>query len=252
LDEPYLEGMVRPSGTFRNLLEGANVGDAFLRNTRWLKWEILYFGDPLYTPFPGGKAPFNSGGTTDSFFISNGRSIVGGYDTATGTITLATPAPLGGRVFTISSNYAGAVATYPTFVVVPQGQTKVSFPIAGTLRTYGVNDLLSATSGLLRLRNSIYVTQLLSGITLPSSTIKGGQSIPAIISLNTKIGSMPVAVSLRADNSSVLIPTSVTIPANSSAGLFSIATSRVTAQTDITITATYAGVKVSAVLTLVP
>lgn len=252
LDEPYLEGMVRPSGMFRNLLEGANIGDAFLRNTRWLKWEIFYFGDPLYTPFAGGKAPFNSGGTTDSFFISNPRSIVGGYDTATGTITVAKPAPVGGRLFTLSATYAGAVATYPAFVTVPQGQTKVSFSIGGTLRTYGVNDLLSATSGPLQLRNSLFVNQLLSALTLPMSTIKGGQSMPAIISLNTKIGSMPVAVSLRADNPAVLMPTSVTIPANSTAGLFNIATSRVTAPTDVTITATYAGTKLTAVLTLVP
>jgi uncharacterized protein (TIGR03790 family) len=45
--EPYLAGLVHPSGTFRDLFQGANVGDAFLRNTAFLKWEILYIGDPL-------------------------------------------------------------------------------------------------------------------------------------------------------------------------------------------------------------
>jgi hypothetical protein len=34
------------------------VGDAFLRNTNFLKWEILYIGDPLYRPFPEGMPPF--------------------------------------------------------------------------------------------------------------------------------------------------------------------------------------------------
>jgi hypothetical protein len=37
----------RPSGVFRDLLAGANVGDAFLRNTRFLKWMIVNVGDPL-------------------------------------------------------------------------------------------------------------------------------------------------------------------------------------------------------------
>jgi hypothetical protein len=39
-------------------LEGAIVGDALLRNTAWLKWQILNMGDPLYRPFPRGRSPF--------------------------------------------------------------------------------------------------------------------------------------------------------------------------------------------------
>jgi uncharacterized protein (TIGR03790 family) len=60
IDEPFLLGLVRPGGTFRDLFQGANVGDAFLRNTRYLKWMILYIGDPLYRPFPGGVGEFKS------------------------------------------------------------------------------------------------------------------------------------------------------------------------------------------------
>jgi uncharacterized protein (TIGR03790 family) len=57
--EPYLQGLLRPGGTFRDLFQGANVGDAFLRNTRWLRWMTLYFGDPLYRPFPKKVPPFS-------------------------------------------------------------------------------------------------------------------------------------------------------------------------------------------------
>ena len=60
IEEPYLNGLLRPGGTFRDLFQGANVGDAFLRNTRFLKWMILYIGDPLYRPFPGGIGLFKS------------------------------------------------------------------------------------------------------------------------------------------------------------------------------------------------
>lgn len=57
--EPFLQGLPRPDGVILNLFEGANVGDAFLRNTLWLRWMIIYIGDPLYRPFPNGRSPFH-------------------------------------------------------------------------------------------------------------------------------------------------------------------------------------------------
>ena len=56
--EPMLNALVHPCGTFLELFQGGNVGDAFLRNTAFLKWVILYVGDPLYRPFPDGMPPF--------------------------------------------------------------------------------------------------------------------------------------------------------------------------------------------------
>jgi uncharacterized protein (TIGR03790 family) len=50
LDEPYLTGLPHPDGVVHDLLAGANVGDAFLRNTEALKWMIINIGDPLYRP----------------------------------------------------------------------------------------------------------------------------------------------------------------------------------------------------------
>lgn len=78
--EPLDEGVPRPDAILRNLLEGANIGDAFFRDTWYLGWQILNVGDPLYTPFPGGRAPFNQNSvspprvfltspTTESAFI---------------------------------------------------------------------------------------------------------------------------------------------------------------------------------------
>lgn len=50
VDEPGLQGLVHVDGVIHDLLEGANVGDAFLRNTLWLRWMIINIGDPLYRP----------------------------------------------------------------------------------------------------------------------------------------------------------------------------------------------------------
>lgn len=54
IDEPYLNAMPHPDGVLRNLMQSANVGDAFLRNTMAVKWRIIHLGDPLYRPFPHG------------------------------------------------------------------------------------------------------------------------------------------------------------------------------------------------------
>ncbi|MBI3414458.1 MAG: TIGR03790 family protein [Verrucomicrobia bacterium] len=58
--EPLDEGVPRPDAILRNLLEGANIGDAFFRDAWYLGWQMLNVGDPLYVPFPGGRAPFNT------------------------------------------------------------------------------------------------------------------------------------------------------------------------------------------------
>jgi uncharacterized protein (TIGR03790 family) len=53
--EPYLEGLPKPDGVVFDLLRGANAGDALLRNTAWLRWQIINIGDPLYAPFAGSR-----------------------------------------------------------------------------------------------------------------------------------------------------------------------------------------------------
>ena len=56
LDEPDLEGLPHVDGIVHDLLAGANVGDALLRNTAWLRWMIINIGDPLYRPkFAGSR-----------------------------------------------------------------------------------------------------------------------------------------------------------------------------------------------------
>lgn len=53
INEPYANYIFKFDGIFRNLFEGANVGDAVLRNTPLLKWRLVNIGDPLYRPFAG-------------------------------------------------------------------------------------------------------------------------------------------------------------------------------------------------------
>ncbi|HEY0083336.1 MAG TPA: TIGR03790 family protein, partial [Pyrinomonadaceae bacterium] len=57
ITEPFTEGQPRVDGVFRDLFQGANVGDALFRNTMWLKWHMMFLGDPLYRPYPNSSFP---------------------------------------------------------------------------------------------------------------------------------------------------------------------------------------------------
>jgi uncharacterized protein (TIGR03790 family) len=153
VSEPYLEGLPRAGGLFRNLLEGANVGDAFLRNTRWLKWAIINLGDPLYRPFPGGAPGFNPPPPVNSFALS-AREVAGGQ-TVNGTIGLAQPAPVGGAMFMLSSD-APDVVGVPDTVTVPAGSTQVTFPVS-TLTVGGYTESIIYAYGPVRLANTLAV-----------------------------------------------------------------------------------------------
>jgi hypothetical protein len=127
--EPYVTGIAHSDGVISNLFQGANLGDAFLRNTAYLKWMMLNIGDPLYRPFPAGfpvvTAPVNSLALNPQYLIGGGPS--------TGTITLAAPS-VSGTMFTVTSNQTAA-ATAPSTVTVPAGQTTASFPISTSVVT---------------------------------------------------------------------------------------------------------------------
>lgn len=127
IDEPYLSGVAHADGVFRNLFEGANVGDALLRNTEYLKWMIVNIGDPLYRPFTGGRAPFNfAQGAQTSLFLNPVR--IGGGGQSSATVTISNPAPAGGTLITLTSSNT-AIAQTPPSVTIPQGAAVASFNI---------------------------------------------------------------------------------------------------------------------------
>jgi uncharacterized protein (TIGR03790 family) len=251
--EPYLQGLARPGGLFRNLLEGANVGDAFLRNTQWLKWRIINIGDPLYRPFPvGGKAPFNPPAPLNSFGIAP-RSIVGGAQT-TGTITLAAAAPPGGTtVNLIAGTGTSPYATVPPSVVVPAGSKTVSFPITTSSVTERLSLYFTANAGSWTRQNTISYYPLLAGIGLSQNSVSGGQTIAGGIFLNASAQPGGTTVNLVSTDPTVAtVPATVVVPAGLGRVQFPINTFAVTTTKTTVIQATYSGVTVSATLTANP
>src|SRR5712664_3819735 len=93
--EPFLEGLPHPDQILLYLFQGATVGDALLRSTRWLKWMILNIGDPLYRPFPKVVAVFNLPAHREILLALAPQTVVGG-NPSSGIVGLGSPAPAGG------------------------------------------------------------------------------------------------------------------------------------------------------------
>ena len=249
--EPYLEGLPRPAGVFRNLLEGANVGDAFLRNTRWLKWRVLNIGDPLYRPFPAsGKSPFNPPPPENSFAIAT-RDISGGQPT-TGTITLAAAAPAGGVNVALSSS-APAFVNVPPSVTVAANSTSATFPITTSVTPSIESATLTATTASAVIKNSMRVYPLLSGVALSQSTVSAGISISASVFLNASAPPGGITITLSSTDPTVAtVPATVFVPAGLGRASFVVNTSIAAASKATTIHAIYNGTDVETDLTAVP
>jgi uncharacterized protein (TIGR03790 family) len=54
VNEPYVAGMPEYDQLHRSLLEGASYGEAAYESTIIGAWMMVFVGDPLYRPFPGG------------------------------------------------------------------------------------------------------------------------------------------------------------------------------------------------------
>jgi uncharacterized protein (TIGR03790 family) len=248
-EEPYLEGIPR-GGLIRNLLEGANAGDAALRNTRWIRWRMMNFGDPLYRPFPGGLAPFNA--PLFENYLKLGKRFVVGGKPVSATVQLANIAPPGGTTVNLSSSHSGIVGV-PASVTVAQGARTATFSVTIQPVTSQQNVLITGSAPGVSMRNDAAVFPLLAEVAFAQSSIPGGNAVQAAAVLNDLAPLGGAVINLATDTpGAAAVPASVTVPAGNSRVLFSITTFAVGSSTPVKITATYAGASVDNTLIVTP
>jgi trimeric autotransporter adhesin len=232
--EPFLQGLAQPDGVFLNLLEGATLGDAFLRNEAWVKWMILNIGDPLYLPFPGGLPPFD-GPNPHTSLVLNPQFVVG-PSPSTGTVTLAAPAPAGGTVVNLSSSKT-SVASVPASVTVPEGATQANFNIATVPQKTNTFLVISASGGMTQ-SNTLGVVPMLGGVSLIVASVVGGGPVTAAVVLNANAPVGGTTVTLSSNKPSVLpVPASVTVPEGASQSVFTLSSNPISANATVTIQA---------------
>src|SRR6202162_5831968 len=247
VSEPYLQGLAQPDGVFLNLLEGANLGDAFLRNEAWIKWMILNIGDPLYLPFPGGLPPFN-GPNPQTSMVLNPQFVVG-PSPATGTIILPAPAPSGGTVVNLRSGKT-SVATVPASVTIPAGATQANFNISTVPQKTNPFLVISAPGGVTE-SNTLGVVPMLGGISLITSSILGGGPVTAAVALNANAPAGGTTVTLSSNKPSVLpVPANVMVPEGASQSVLTLSSNPTSGNATVTIEASLGGTLTSTSITV--
>jgi len=161
-------------------------------------------------------------------------------------------APAGGATITVASSNAQA-APLPASVAVPAGVSFVTFRfVAGQVGT-PTTVTMKATIGSVSTTKSFTVSpsslHSLDGMPFRQN---GGVPFGAIVMLNGQAPAGGAVVSLSSSSPAAHPPASVTVPAGVESVSFTVPTNQVSADTPVTITASWRGASVQATTTLTP
>ena len=179
-------------------------------------------------------------------------SVTGGTP-STGTVTLTSAAPSGGRSVTLASN--SGLASVPSSVTVSAGATSTTFTVTTTAPTQTSSATVTATAGGVSRSAVLTVTAGASAATLTSLTINPN----TVVELSTSTGTLTlsaaapaggVLVTLMSSNTAATVPPNVTVPAGSSSATFAVTAGSTSSTSSSIITASAGGVSRTAGITV--
>jgi hypothetical protein len=175
-------------------------------------------------------------------------SVVGG-NTSTGTVTL-NATPLLPVIVTLSSN--NSAASVPLFVTILGGRNNTTFSISTNPVGAQTTATITATYGATASSSLTITAPQVQSLSLFPATVKSGSNTTGTVTLNGRAPAGGATVTLFSSNTTVARPpASVTIPANFTSASFTITTTRVTSNTNVTISATR-GTTSTSILTVTP
>jgi len=177
-----------------------------------------------------------AGNTLVTSLTDSPISVVGG-NSSTGTVTISQTATGTGTVVSLTSS--GSDAQVPSTVTVAAGSTTATF----TITTNGVasSETLAITASIGSSSQSANITILpvtLSGVLVSPSSVIGGNQATGAVSVNGNAPPGGLVVSLASNNTTVKVPSTVTIAAGATSATFVCTTTVVNAQVTATVTAT--------------
>jgi hypothetical protein len=202
------------------------------------------------------QAAGGGGGTPVLSSLSLNPSTVVGGNPSTGTVYLTAPAQSGGFTVQLSSSNP-SVASVPSSVTVPQGQTSANFTVTTTPVTSQTNVTITASAQGVTRQATLTVTPqpsvTLQSLTISPSWVFGGSNATGTVTLTGPAPAGGAVVQLRSSNTSAAtVPSSVTVPAGQTRASFTIRTTACFScfYRVVTITATYNNTSRSAQLTI--
>jgi hypothetical protein len=215
-------------------------------------------------PVTAGSLRTSIGGSMDSFVtklsvplildaVTVSPSTVNGGASATVNLVLSTAAPAGGATVTLSST--STVFPVPSSLVIPAGQSSGSLQVqASTNVPNSTTVTVTAAYNGSSQDASITVTvspPALASIAISPSAVNSGASATVTIALTVAAPTGGVAVALSSTNAAAFsVPSSFVVPAGQSSGSFQVLASNVGASTTVTVTATYSGTSMVALVTV--
>jgi len=180
-------------------------------------------------------------------------AIVPGCKNVTGKVFLDSPAPAGGAVVSLSTT--NPAASVPASITVPAGATSKSFTISTTPVTSTRTGTVKATSGSSSVSKTLKVRPIgVQSVTLTPNPVTGGNDVTGKVTLECNAAPGDIKVTLSSTKPGIASPTvgSITIPAGSRTGTFSVSTTDVAVKSFATIKAKANGITKSKKLTVNP
>jgi hypothetical protein len=193
---------------------GTGVLDQFLDTTGSLR---LLYGTTYTQYYP----EWNVAQVNPARLSIAGPFTIGGQN-ATGTVTLAEPAPAGGATFLLYSNNTAAVV--PVSMTVPAGQTSANFTITTSAVAANAKPTINARYDGLNLQTNFdLAAPLIQSVSASPQVQYGGLTSMGTVTLTGPAPTGGKSVALSSSNTSrVTVPASVNVPAGQTSANFTI------------------------------
>ncbi|MEO8133544.1 MAG: hypothetical protein ABI831_06190 [Betaproteobacteria bacterium] len=201
-----------------------------------------------------GWVPSTTGPPALAAVTASPNPVVGG-NPSTGTVTLGAGAPAGGATVALASS--DPAITVPGMVTVGAGNASATFGIATSVVTSTVAATLSATyngttkATVFTATPAPVSTPNLASLAVSPGSVTGGSPSSATVRLSAAAPAGGITVALGTSNAALAtMPPTVLVPAGATAASVTVTTRSTRKTTTASLTATYAGVTRTAVLTV--
>jgi hypothetical protein len=186
--------------------------------------------------------------------LSLSPSVILSGQSSVGTVTLNGGSAGAGGVLVSLASSDGSIEIPPS-VVIPEGSDSATFPITGT--DVSGTDSPTVTAYYSGVWSTDVITVNPDGIGLSSLSVSPGefatdQTATGTIVLTAQAPAGGIPVSLAGTNGAIGFPASVTVPEGSASADFTVTANVVTTQTQVQLTASYAGANSTITLTIDP
>ena len=249
--EPYLDNLPHPDQVLWYLLHGANVGDAFLRSERLLKWRILNIGDPLYHPFANSAERAQQLEPNIIFALTPQIELAG--STSGGIVAVNQPVSGDALTFQVRSEQPALVSA-PATVTIPVHDNGVRFAlITHEISAEPATVRIHLDSKDLHISNTLILFSLFESLSISPGKLKANARATGLVTLRKPAPAGGVIIRLKSANPAVAsVPAQIPIAEGQNRATFVVDVHTVGGDTPVLISASYGAMVRSQTITVTP